>query len=67
MSIAFVKKWYGVHTDTHVEATVPGSEHSVMCAYGRDHELDSYERFLELYPTGNVSIVSDHNTITGMY
>ncbi len=58
-SIAFVKKWYGVKPGTQIGATVPGSEHSVMCSYGRDHELDAYQRFLEVYPEGNVSIVSD--------
>jgi nicotinamide phosphoribosyltransferase len=40
-------------------ASVPASEHSVMCSYGRDNEIEAFERMLELYPTGIVSIVSD--------
>ena len=42
-----------------VMASVPASEHSVMCSYGRDDELAAFRRMLELYPTGIVSIVSD--------
>lgn len=39
--------------------SVPASEHSVMCSYGRDGEQKAFDRMLELYPTGIVSIVSD--------
>ena len=43
-----------------VAATVPATEHSVMCAGGKDTEIDTYRRLInELYPTGIVSIVSD--------
>lgn len=40
-------------------SSVPASEHSVMCSYGRDNEIAAFERMLELYPSGIVSIVSD--------
>ncbi|WP_240183669.1 nicotinate phosphoribosyltransferase [Leifsonia aquatica] len=39
--------------------SVPATEHSVMCAGGQDDEEETYERLLELYPSGIVSIVSD--------
>lgn len=39
--------------------SVPATEHSVMCAYGQENELQAFERMLDLYPTGIVSIVSD--------
>lgn len=43
-----------------VAATVPATEHSVMCAGGKDTEIDTYRRLInELYPTGIISIVSD--------
>ncbi len=42
-----------------VMLSVPASEHSVMCSYGKDNEIDAFKRMLELYPTGIVSIVSD--------
>lgn len=39
--------------------SVPATEHSVMCAYGQENELQAFERMLDLYPAGIVSIVSD--------
>lgn len=39
--------------------SVPATEHSVMCAGGKATEFDTYNRILDLYPTGIVSIVSD--------
>lgn len=39
--------------------SVPATEHSVMCAFGRDHEIDAFRRMLQQNPTGIVSIVSD--------
>lgn len=41
--------------------SVPATEHSVMCAGGNDEgdEQATYERLLNLYPTGIVSVVSD--------
>lgn len=39
--------------------SVPATEHSVMCAGGEENELDTYNRILDVYPTGIVSIVSD--------
>lgn len=42
-----------------VLGSVAATEHSVMCAGGMDDELETYDRLLDLYPTGIVSIVSD--------
>lgn len=39
--------------------SVPATEHSVMCAFGREHEFDAFKRMLAQNPTGIVSIVSD--------
>ena len=39
--------------------SVPASEHSVMCSFGRDGEYEAFDRMLDLYPAGVVSIVSD--------
>ncbi len=50
--------------------SVPGSEHSVMCSFGKENEIDAYINMLELYPTGIVSIVSDtydiYNVLTNI-
>lgn len=42
-----------------IGASVPASEHSVMCSYGRDEEIEGFRQMLNLYKTGIVSIVSD--------
>ncbi len=42
-----------------IGCSVPASEHSVMCSFGREGELDAFKNMLNLYPTGIVSIVSD--------
>lgn len=39
--------------------SVPASEHSVMCSFGRTDEMEAFRHMLNLYPTGIVSIVSD--------
>lgn len=45
--------------DTFLGASVPASEHSVMTSSLVEGELDTFERLLDQYPTGIVSIVSD--------
>ena len=40
-------------------ASVPATEHSVMCSSGPEGELETFERMLDIYPTGIVSVVSD--------
>lgn len=57
-ALPFVKNYYGSN-GKDVMASVPASEHSVMCSFGRDGELDAYKNILKLFPTGLVSIVSD--------
>ncbi len=42
-----------------IGSSVPASEHSVMCSFGRENELDAFKNMLSLYPSGIVSIVSD--------
>ena len=43
-----------------VGASIPATEHSVMCAGGKDNEFDTYHRLItKIYPSGMVSIVSD--------
>ena len=39
--------------------SVPATEHSVMCSYGREGEFKAFEQMLDIYPSGVVSIVSD--------
>lgn len=38
---------------------VPATEHSVMCAGGKENEFETFNRLLDLYPEGILSVVSD--------
>lgn len=54
-AIRRMEKTYGEITGF----SVPATEHSVMCAGGEEDELETYNRILDIYPTGIVSVVSD--------
>lgn len=60
-AIEAIEHYYNADvTKELVAATVPATEHSVMCAGGKDDEIETYRRLInELYPTGIISIVSD--------
>lgn len=54
------KKAEETHKKELIAATIPATEHSVMCAGGKEDELETFRRLItEVYPTGFVSIVSD--------
>jgi nicotinamide phosphoribosyltransferase len=42
-----------------IASSVPATEHSIMTSYGKENEIEGFERMLDLFPTGIVSIVSD--------
>lgn len=42
-----------------IGASVPATEHSVMCMGKKESELETFRRLMSLYPTGILSIVSD--------
>lgn len=57
--------------DTFIGGSVPATEHSVMCAGGKESEIETFRRLItEVCPSGVVSIVSDTwdfwNVITNM-
>jgi len=51
-------KYYGASLKGTM-MSVPASEHSVMCSFGKEDELAAFKHMIALYPTGIVSIVSD--------
>jgi nicotinamide phosphoribosyltransferase len=51
------RKYYGAQG--FFCGSVPATEHSVMCAGGKEDEVDTFRRLLETYPTGILSVVSD--------
>lgn len=58
-AVKFVNQYYTPITEAPIGLSVPASEHSVMCAFGRENELNAFSNMLDLYPNGIVSIVSD--------
>lgn len=59
-AILYLEDRYNANMEKELIGTsIPATEHSVMCAHGRD-ELASYRYLIkEVYPSGFVSIVSD--------
>lgn len=53
----YLKSYYGATADVLTYA--PSTEHSVMCSYGRDEKAAFLRLITEVYPSGNVTIVSD--------
>lgn len=60
-AIQYAESYYGANIEKElVGCSVNATEHSVMCAGGKDDEYETYRRLIEdVYPTGIVSIVSD--------
>lgn len=54
----FLKKYYRTG-DELIAASVPATEHSVMCAGTKHGEIETFTRLLELFPKGILSVVSD--------
>lgn len=42
-----------------IGASVPATEHSVMCMGTKESEIKTFQRLLNLYPSGILSVVSD--------
>ena len=59
-SIDFLEDYYGADcTKELIGGSVTATEHSVMCLGGAETESETYERLLDQYPTGILSVVSD--------
>ena len=59
VALDWVEAYYPVADGTVLGGSVPATEHSVMCVGGLDGEVATFERLLDLYPAGVVSVVSD--------
>jgi nicotinamide phosphoribosyltransferase len=58
-AVDYLEYYYGAEK-SFVAASVPASEHSVMCLGGEMNEKETIRRLIEdVYPTGIVSVVSD--------
>ena len=47
------------YNSSNVGFSVPASEHSVMCAHGKEDEINTLTYLMQQYPTGVLSVVSD--------
>ncbi len=60
-AIHYLEQYYNANVENElVGCSIPATEHSVMCTYGREDEINAYKRLItEVYPSGFASIVSD--------
>ena len=60
-SILFLEKYYNANIEAELVGTsIPATEHSVMCSYGKQNEKELLKHLLEnVYPTGIFSVVCD--------
>lgn len=59
-AVDFLEDYYNANSDTELVAgSVAATEHSVMCMGEKDNEMATFERLLDLYPTGILAVVSD--------
>lgn len=60
-AIHYLEAYYNADIERELVATsIPATEHSVMCSYGRENEFSTYKHLItEVYPKGFMSIVSD--------
>lgn len=58
-ALDLIEDYYGAPADYLIGGSVAATEHSVICAGGKDGELQTFDRLLDLYPNGVVSVVSD--------
>ena len=56
-AVKLLDKYYG--SNNIIGCSVPASEHSVMCSFGKENELNAFKHMLDTHPLGIVSIVSD--------
>lgn len=56
-AIDFLEYYYGA--EGFIAGSVPASEHSSSTLDGPENELETYRRFINLYPKGFVSLVAD--------
>lgn len=54
--IRMLREHYGAQMPAF---SIPATEHSVICAFGRDGELDAFAHYLDAFPTGVIACVSD--------
>jgi nicotinamide phosphoribosyltransferase len=55
-AIWLASQYYGEPMAGH---SIPAAEHSTVCSWGKDREVEFYQHMLATFPTGLVAVVSD--------
>lgn len=58
-AVPWINYYYPGEDNGLIAASVPATEHSVMCAGGKEDEIETFRRLLKQFPTGILSVVSD--------
>jgi nicotinamide phosphoribosyltransferase len=58
-ALDLIEDYYGVPEGYLLGGSVAATEHSVMCAGGQEGEGETFDRLLDVYPGGILSVVSD--------
>lgn len=59
-SVLAAEHYYNANMENElIASSVPATEHSVMTSYGKESEIQAFERMLNLFPSGIISVVSD--------
>lgn len=59
-AIDYAEDYYNANSDKElIGCSVPATEHSVMCMGGKETEIETFRRLIDLHPEGILSIVSD--------
>lgn len=58
-TVPWINYYYPGNGDELIAASVPATEHSVMCVGGQEDEIETFRRLLKQFPTGILSVVSD--------
>jgi len=58
-AVPWVNYYYPGEDNGLIAASVPATEHSVMCVGGQEDEIETFRRLLKQFPTGILSVVSD--------
>ncbi|EGT5710717.1 nicotinate phosphoribosyltransferase [Cronobacter dublinensis subsp. dublinensis] len=59
-SMLYARDYYTQGQECFIAASIPATEHSVMCMGEKESEIETFRRLIcSLYPNGFVSIVSD--------
>lgn len=58
-TVAGIRLAQAIYNSDMCGGSIPATEHSVMCSFGRENEIIACKNFLDQYPEGIIACVSD--------